>query len=51
MLAPGTIDLSELLFTAVTRDNTRSLADGGDFAVEGSSLDLAVFLMVSLNIG
>lgn len=45
MLAPGTIDLSELLFTAVTRDNTRSLADGGDFAVEGSSLDLAVFLM------
>ena len=45
LLAPGTVDLSELLFTAVTRGNTRALADGGDFAVEGSSLGIAVFLM------
>ncbi len=62
LLAPGTIDLSELMFLA-TDDSYSQPSDGtidggdrrsyrrastdGDFAVEGSSLDLAVFLLVS----
>mgnify|MGYP001416204562 CR=1 FL=1 len=59
LLAPGTIDLSELMFLAVdsfsgqsaggTGDggNRRRESADGDFSIEGSSLDLAVFLLVS----
>uniref|UniRef100_A0A7S0XK24 GOST seven transmembrane domain-containing protein n=1 Tax=Pseudo-nitzschia delicatissima TaxID=44447 RepID=A0A7S0XK24_9STRA len=57
LLAPGTIDLSELMFLAVdsfsgqsaggTGDggNRRRESADGDFSIEGSSLDLAVFLL------
>ena len=63
LLAPGTIDLSELMFLAVdtfsgqspggTEDggNRRRASADGDFGIEGSSLDLAVFLLVSFFIG
>lgn len=64
LLAPGTIDLSELNFLAVdtfssgqspggTGDggNRRRVSANGDFGIEGSSLDLAVFLLVSFVLG
>eukprot|EP00531_Pseudo-nitzschia_arenysensis_P020941 CAMPEP_0116131078 /NCGR_PEP_ID=MMETSP0329-20121206/8816_1 /TAXON_ID=697910 /ORGANISM="Pseudo-nitzschia arenysensis, Strain B593" /LENGTH=535 /DNA_ID=CAMNT_0003625489 /DNA_START=53 /DNA_END=1663 /DNA_ORIENTATION=- len=60
LLAPGTIDLSELLFLATddsysqpsdetidggNRHTYRRVSSDGDFVIEGSSLDLAVFLL------